>query len=205
MLTALLGREILFWAPWICLFCRHSTNTTYCSWKKESHNDPLKASRENITPEIATKFVEIWFPLKTQRICKLAAQLFHVVTGMQVRWGSLLMGIALPVLGLTLRSLQTRAPGPPGLRALHARLLCLSSAGIWSWVKNKKRGWHLWLHWGGQSVPSLKVFLELLKRRQIKALRGTRPSLCIQIIDKKVSSTRAGICVGFLHCCISNT
>ena len=50
------------------------------------------------------------------------------------------MGIALLVWGLTLRSLQTRAPGPPGLRALHARLLCLPLAGIWSWVKNKKRG-----------------------------------------------------------------
>ena len=41
------------------------------------------------------------------------------------------MRIVLPVWGLTLCSLQTGARGPPGLRALHACLLCLPLAGIW--------------------------------------------------------------------------
>ena len=71
---------------------------------KEGHNDPLNTWKERITPEVVTKFAEIWFSLKMGRICKMAAYLFHVFIGIQVSWGSLL-------------------ESPPGLRGLPARLL----------------------------------------------------------------------------------
>ena len=50
-----------------------------------------------------------------------------------------------------------------------------------------------------------KALLRAFKKKESKSTKGYTASLCIQIIDKKVSSIRAGICVDFLHCCISNT
>ena len=109
------------------------------------------------------------------------------------------MRIALPVWGLTLRSRQTRPRRAQG-SACTLALLTLS----WNLVPGQKQEERVTpmipLRRTGLTFP--RALFRVFKKK-IKALRGTRPSLCIQIIDKNVSSMRADICVDFLHCCVS--